>query len=46
MDYTDLINILNSINEDGAKMWTFENITGHKKISDNYWKFKVIFVTV
>ena len=22
------------------------NITVHSKLSDNYWKFKVIFVTV
>ena len=37
MNYTDLINIFNSRNEYGAKMWDFENITAHRKLLDRLW---------
>ena len=36
MSYTDLINIFTYRNEDGSKMWTFYNTTGHRKLPNNY----------
>ena len=26
-------------------MWTFDKITGHRKITDKYWEVKVIWYT-
>ena len=46
MNYTDLINIFNSINEYGSKIWTSEKIAGHRKLPDNYWGVKVLWGTV
>ena len=45
MNCTVLINIFNSINEDGAKMLTFEEITGHRKLPDYPWEVKVLWYT-
>ena len=42
MNYTDLINIFNSRNEDGANMWNFENIVGQRKVTDNDLEVKVM----
>ena len=46
MNYTDLINIFNSINEDGAKMLNFEDIAGHKKLPGDHWKVNVLWYIV
>ena len=45
MNYTSLINIFNSRNENLAKMCTFDKITGHRKIPDNPWEVKVLWET-
>ena len=42
MNYTDPTKIFSSRNEDKAKMSTFENITGNRKILDEYLEAKVI----
>ena len=36
MNYTDIVNIFNSRNEDGANMGTLDNITSHRKLSGDY----------
>ena len=45
INYTDLINILNSINGGVARIWTFYKIDGHKKLPDENWQVKVIWDT-
>ena len=45
MKYTDLTNISKSRNKDGSKVWKFDNITSHRKLIDEYFKFKVIWDT-
>ena len=45
MDYTDLVKILNYINDKKSNMWTFENISGHRKLPDNDWEVKVLLGT-
>ena len=45
INYTEPIKIFNSINEYGSKMFNFENITSHRKLIDEYFKFKVIWDT-
>ena len=34
--------MFNYINEDGAKVWNFDNITGHRKLPDNDREVKEI----
>ena len=46
ISYTDLINIFNYINYYGAKIWTFDKITSHRKFKDNPWGFKLLWYTV
>ena len=38
--YTDLVDIFKSSNKDGDKIWKFKNITGHIKLTDDYWEVK------
>ena len=45
INYTDLVNIFNSKHYDGAKMWNFYKITGHRNLPDNDWGVKVIWDT-
>ena len=42
MKYYDLINIFNCSNEDGAKLCKFDNITIHRKLTDENWEVKFI----
>ena len=46
MEYVYLINTFNYTYEYGDKMWKFDNISGYRKLPDDYLKAKVIWYTV
>ena len=37
MKNTDFVNIYNSSDEDGDKMYKFDNIFNHRKLPKQYW---------
>ena len=46
MNYTDLINIFNSINEDKYKVCIFDKISSNIKLTDYNWWVKFLLDTV
>ena len=45
MTYNDLISAYNARNREGAQLWTYEEITDHRKTKKGEWQVKVLWYT-
>ena len=45
MNSTEPINTFKYRNKDGAKMWTFDKTTIHRKLTDSTWEVKLLWYT-
>ena len=45
MTYNNLINVFNARDEEGAHLWTYEEITDHRQTKKGKWQVKVLWDT-
>ena len=45
MTYNDLVNAYNARDEEGAQLWTYEEITDHRQTKKGEWQVKVLWDT-